>query len=306
VIPRSSGPAGALSLGDVALTHWTFEPFTILLLLFSAVWYARGVGALWGKAGRGRGVRGWEVAAFGAGLLSLGLGLLSPLAWVSQILFSAHMTQHELLMLVSAPLLVFGRPFHACFWAFSLRRREWLAAWARSGMKPTAWHALTGPAAACGLHALALWVWHVPAFYEAALRSEAIHALQHASFVLTAALFWWGVVEGRYGRAGYGVGVLYVFLTAVHSSVLGALMTVAPSLWYPSYAVSSARWQIDALEDQQLAGLVMWVPSGVVWIVFGLALLAAWLGESERRARLGSVSHATNLATAHHSVGEKS
>jgi putative membrane protein len=304
VTPPSSGPHGALGLRDVALGHWAFEPVTILLLLVSAAWYARGVVALWARAGRGRGVRVWEVAAFGAGLLSLGLGLLSPLAWVSQILFSAHMTQHELLMLVSAPLLVFGRPLQACFWAFSPRRREWLAGLARSGMAPTAWHALTGAAAACGLHALALWAWHVPAFFEAALRSEAIHALQHASFVLTAALFWWGVVEGRYGRAGYGVGVLYVFLTAVHSSVLGALMTIAPSAWYPSYAVTSARWQIDALHDQQLAGLVMWVPSGVVWIVLGLALLAAWLGESERRARLGSVSHATNLANARQPVSE--
>jgi putative membrane protein len=290
VIPPSSVPLVGHSLGEGLLSHWIFEPFTVLLILVSAVWYARGIGVLWVKAGRGRGVRVWEVAAFAAGLLSLGLDLLSPLAWVSQLLFSAHMTQHELLMLVSAPLLVFGRPFQACLWAFSLRRRERLVALARHRVVVRAWHALTGPAAACGLHALALWLWHVPPFYEAALRSEPVHALQHGSFVLTAALFWWGMVEGRYGRTGYGVAVFYVFLTAVHSSILGALITVAPSLWYPSYADSGARWGVDALADQQLAGLLMWVPSGVIWIVLGLALLAAWLGESERRARIGSVS----------------
>ena len=285
----SRDAADAHGLGSALLDHWIFEPFTIFLIVLSALCYARGVAALWARAGRGRGIRVWEVAAFAGGLLSLALGLLSPLAWVSQILFSAHMTQHELLMLVSAPLLVFGRPLQAWFWAFSLRQREWLAARTRSAVVATTWHVVTGPAAACVLHALALWVWHVPVFYESALHSEAIHALQHTSFVVTAAMFWWGMVDGRYGRIGYGAGVFYVFLTAVHSSVLGALITVAPSLWYAWYANAGVRWSVDALEDQQLAGLLMWVPSGVIWIVLGLALLAAWLGESERRARVGSV-----------------
>jgi putative membrane protein len=71
--------------------------------------------------------------------------------------------------------------------------------------------------------------------------------------------------------------------------VLGALLTVAPHVWYPSYSSAGVQWNVDALVDQQLAGLLMWVPSGVIFIVFGLAVLAAWLGESERRARLGSV-----------------
>jgi putative membrane protein len=111
--------------------------------------------------------------------------------------------------------------------------------------------------------------------------------VQHVSFLVTAAVFWWGMIYGRYGRIGYGAGVLYVFLTAIHSSILGALVTIAPSLWYPRYAHTGAAWHVDPLEDQQLAGLLMWIPSGVILIVLGLALFAAWLGESERRARLG-------------------
>ena len=98
------------------------------------------------------------------------------------------------------------------------------------------------------------------------------------------------MVHGRYGRAGYGVGVLYVFLTALHSALLGALLTVAPSTWYRSYEATSALRRIDALADQQLAGLVMWIPSGVIFVFIGLALLAAWLGESERRVLLGSTA----------------
>ena len=273
---------------DVA-GHWTWEPITIGFLIGSAVLYARGVATLWRRAGTGEGIRTWEVTAFGLGLGSLAVALLSPLAWLSTRLFSAHMTQHEMLMLISAPLLVFGRPLLAMLWAFSRDNRDRAGRWARRADVAGAWRAVTHPASVFVLHALALWIWHVPVLYEAALGNESIHALQHLSFVITAALFWWGMVHGRYGRIGYGAAVLYVFLTAVHSSVLGALLTIAPYVWYPTYLSAGMQWNIDALADQQLAGLLMWVPSGVIFIVLGLAILAAWLGESERRARLGSV-----------------
>ena len=86
--------------------------------------------------------------------------------------------------------------------------------------------------------------------------------------------------------------MLYVFLTAVHSSALGALLTVSPVVWYGEYGRQAAAWHVDALADQQLAGLLMWIPAGVIFIVFGLALLAAWLGEAERRVRLGATDAA--------------
>jgi len=271
-------------------SRWRWEPITIGLLIASAILYARGVDAIWRRAGKGEGIYRWEVIAFGLGLLSLALALLSPLAWLSELLFSAHMTQHETLMLISAPLLVFGRPLLAILWGFSPDNRERIGRWTRRADVSSLWRAVTAPASVFLLHALALWVWHVPGLYEAALAHEGVHALQHTSFLVTAALFWWGMVHGRYGRIGYGVSVLYVFLTALHSSVLGALMTVAPRVWYPTYVSTSSHWNIDALVDQQLAGLLMWVPSGVIFIVFGLAMLAAWLGESERRTKLGRVS----------------
>jgi putative membrane protein len=274
---------------DVA-GHWTWEPVTFTLLAFSAVMYARGVSVLWKRAGTGEGIHSWEVTAFGIGLLSIAVALLSPLAWLSTLLFSAHMTQHEILMLISAPLLVFGRPLLAGLWAFSPDTRERLGRWTQRHDVTGIWRAVTTPASVFLLHGLALWVWHIPGLYEAALGNAGIHALQHLSFLVTAALFWWGMVHGRYGRIGYGAAVLYVFLTAVHSSVLGALLTISPHVWYPSYLNTGVPWHLDALVDQQLAGLLMWVPSGVIFIVFGLAMLASWLGESERRAKLGSVA----------------
>jgi cytochrome c2 len=103
------------------------------------------------------------------------------------------------------------------------------------------------------------------------------------------------MVHGRYGRSGYGLSVLYVFLTAVHSSALGALLTVAPSVWYPDYERQAVTWNVNALADQQLAGLLMWVPVGVIFMVFGLALFAAWLGEAERRVRFGATDAASRV-----------
>jgi cytochrome c oxidase assembly factor CtaG len=128
-------------------------------------------------------------------------------------------------------------------------------------------------------------VWHVPALYDAAVEHESIHALQHAMFVGTSALFWWGLIYGRYGRVGYGAAVFYVFTTVVHTGILGAAMTFSGIPLYPVYAAPAAARGIDVLEDQQLAGLIMWIPAGIVLTLFGLALFAAWLGEAERRSR---------------------
>jgi putative membrane protein len=269
---------------------WTFEPLTVGLMIVSAGIYALGLRAAWRQGGAGAGFRPWHVAAFYSGMVALAIALMSPLAWLSDLLFSAHMTQHEVLMLVAAPLLVFGQPLLATLWAVPPGRRTGLIRSLRRRRVMSAWLWLTTPLVVFLLHGVALWIWHIPALFEWALRNEAVHAVQHLSFVGTAALFWWGMVHGRYGRAGYGVGLLYVFLTAVHSTVLGALLTVAPSTWYRSYEETAAQRHVSALADQQLAGLVMWVPSGVIFIVIGLALAAAWLGESERRVLLGSTS----------------
>lgn len=286
----------AHGLAREASRRWTWEPWTIALLLASAALYAMGTHAIWRRAGRGRGVRIWQAAAFAAGLLSIAVALVSPVAWLSEILFSVHMTQHEILMLISAPLLVFGQPLVPMLWAFTPRARDAWAHWSQRRSVGAAWHALTAPLVVFLLHAIAIWIWHAPSLYEAALRSTSIHAIEHLSFVLTAALFWWGMVHGRYGRMAYGVGVLYVFLTAIHTSVLGALMTVSPGVLYPWYASAGSPWHIDALEDQQLAGLLMWVPSALIFIFFGLALFAAWLRESGRRADLGSIPAARAVA----------
>jgi cytochrome c oxidase assembly factor CtaG len=145
------------------------------------------------------------------------------------------------------------------------------------------WRAITNPLAAWLIHAVALWVWHIPVLFEAVLEREWVHTLQHLSFFLSALLFWWALIHGRERALGYGAAVLFLFTTALHSGLLGALITFAPNVWYPGYLKTTQTWGLTPLEDQQLGGLIMWIPAGLVYVVAGLALFAGWLRESEAR-----------------------
>jgi putative membrane protein len=202
---------------------------------------------------------------------------------MGEVLFSAHMTQHELLMLVAAPLVVLGRPVVAFLWALPLDQARRVGGWSKAGWFQRVWQALTNPLAAWMSHAAALWVWHVPVLFQATLRSDLVHTLQHVCFLVSALLFWWAIIHGPQGWMGYGAAVLYLFTTSVHSGILGALITFTGSVLYPAYSKTTASWGLTALEDQQLGGLIMWVPAGLVYIIAGLALCAGWMRESERR-----------------------
>ncbi|MFN2533137.1 MAG: cytochrome c oxidase assembly protein, partial [Pyrinomonadaceae bacterium] len=200
-----------------------------------------------------------------------------------RVLFSAHMTQHEVLMLVAAPLLVLGKPLIAFMWALPLNWSRRIGSIGKLGWLQTTWQTVTIPLVAWLIHAVALWTWHVPALFEAVLRSEWIHTAQHLSFLLSALLFWWALIHGRRGLMGYGAAVLYVFTTSVHSGLLGAFITFSTTVWYPSYVGLTNSWGLTPLEDQQLGGLIMWIPAGLVYVVAGLALFAGWLREAETR-----------------------
>jgi cytochrome c oxidase assembly factor CtaG len=146
---------------------------------------------------------------------------------------------------------------------------------------------LTSPPSAFCLYGVALWVWHVPRLYDYALEHETVHAVEHLCFFGTASLFWWGTAHGRHGRTGYGAAIVYVFATAVHGGLLGALLTVSPRVWYAPY-VAHHPVGLTPLEDQQLAGLLMWMPASLTFVAAGLLLFAAWLRHSERLTRFKS------------------
>jgi putative membrane protein len=136
------------------------------------------------------------------------------------------------------------------------------------------WKNLTRPGAVWLIMAAVLWGWHAPSFYTASVENDVVHALQHSSFILAALLFWW-VVLHAYGAVPErrGAGVMYLFTTAMHSGLLGALITFSPTVWYPVYAGRAEDWGISALADQQLAGTIMWVPAGMIFLFAALALL---------------------------------
>jgi cytochrome c oxidase assembly factor CtaG len=284
----------ALALQEVAHAHraaasnadermWNF--ITSITLATVGVLYAIGLLRLWKTNGGRTSVRPWQAVAFVAGLLSAGGSLLSQLDRWSDTLFSAHMTQHEILMLVAAPLMVIGRPFIVMLWSLPPGGRALVADQIRRPQILTTWEKLTAPFAVFLLHTVVLWGWHIPALFEAALHHEALHVFQHLGFFVTAALFWWTLIHGRFGRIGYGAAVVYVFAIAMQSELLGALLTFGHKILYPTHAL---RTGADALQDQQLAGIVMWIPFGVIFVLIGLALFAAWLGEAERRVALSS------------------
>jgi cytochrome c oxidase assembly factor CtaG len=249
--------------------------------------YTVGVARLWKSAGYGRGVRPLEALAFAAGCLALVSALSPQLHEWSEEWLAAHMVQHELLMVVASPLFAVGAPVIGILWAMPSGFRRTLVSKVQRTPLPVAWRTVTAPSAAFILYGLALWIWHVPILYDEALEHEAVHAIQHLCFFGTAALFWWSIVHGRQGRVAYGAAVVYLFVTALHGGVLGALLTVSPRVWYAPYLTHHPAG-LTALEDQQLAGLLMWVPGGLAFVAGALFLLAEWLRQSDRLSRFKS------------------
>jgi putative membrane protein len=263
-------------------TSWTLSPAITVPLALTLVVYLAGTRTLWAQAGRGHGVQRWQLAAFAAGWIALVIALVSPLHALGESLFSAHMAQHEVLMTIAAPLLVLGRPLVPALFALPPGARRGASSWTQRPWFRSTWTRLTRPGTAWLLHAIAIWIWHLPRLYDATLQSDLVHTLQHLSFLGTALLFWWTVLHPAW--SGRGVALLSLFTTMLHTGALGAVLTVSSSQWYSAYATTTAAWGLTPLEDQQLGGLIMWIPGGAVYLIAALALLAGMLRESERRA----------------------
>jgi putative membrane protein len=291
---------------------WNADWWLWLCIGASGWLYMSGVRRLWHHAAASAGVSWMQVCAFAVGWLTLILALLSPLDTLGGALFCAHMVQHELLMIVAAPLLILGHPLGPFVWALPASWRKPASDLCRTTGLQAAVHGLTRPLCAWIVCAAVLWLWHIPVLFDAALASEAVHALQHACFFVSALLFWWALFQRRAPASRYGLSVFYVFTTGVHSSMLGALLTFSGTPWYlgyegylgyggySSYVRSSAylgtaqAFSLTPLEDQQLGGLIMWIPGGLIYLAVTLVLMAAWLRASERELlRTIEQSHST-------------
>jgi putative membrane protein len=248
--------------------------------------YGLGLARLWRSAGIGHGVRRWQAGSFGLAIAALSAALLSPIARLSEALLGVHMIQHLLLMLVAAPLLVAASPALVCAWALpgawrGALARVWAALRRRSPARRLAWH----PLVAWLSFALVLWIWHLPRLYQAALQQPRIHDLQHLGFFAGACLYW-RVMFDPLGRTRLGpvAVVVYVFTTSLHGMLLGVLLALSPRLWYPFYAGTTQAWGLSAIEDQQIAGFIMWMPACALYAAIAVGVLAVSLHRAQREA----------------------
>ncbi|MDB5805365.1 MAG: cytochrome c oxidase caa3 assembly factor family protein [Betaproteobacteria bacterium] len=186
-------------------------------------------------------------------------------------------------MIVAAPLLVLGRPLVTWTWALPGGWRRRLSGGIRHPAVHAPWQAITSPIGGWLAHAGTLWVWHVPLFFESALAHPWLHEMQHASFLAGALLFWWSVI-GHITPKSTAYAVLSLFTTMVHTSVLGALLTLSPALWFTSYAETAPLAGADPLQDQQLGGLIMWVPGAVAYVIGALVSGARLIFSREIRS----------------------
>jgi putative membrane protein len=258
---------------------WNLDPVLLGGLLLAAWAFWRGQ-----TSGPRRPVDSWRARCFSGALVALGLALLSPLDALSGSLASAHMVQHLLLLLVAAPLLALSAPSSAILRGSPLALRRASGRWRRRfGLTHGNLGALRHPAAVWLLSVGVVWFWHAAAPYDATLDNQLLHVLEHASFLVTAVLFWQVVVGVRgAARVSGGLGVLLVFAMAMQSVFLSVLLTFARTPWYSGYAATTAPWGLDPLTDQRLAGVIMWIPAGVIYLVVALALLVTWIRATER------------------------
>ncbi|HEY4218207.1 MAG TPA: cytochrome c oxidase assembly protein [Gemmatimonadaceae bacterium] len=267
---------------------WSVEPGVVVTLVATAAVYGRA--AYVARRHGGHRAAPWTtVSMFATGWIALAVALASPLDPLAETLFVAHMAQHLVLIVVAAPLLVLGAPPVFWLWALPTDARRTVGR-AVTHAPRVRWigQMLSNPPLVLATHIAALWFWHFPRPYQAALEHSGIHILEHASFLGTAMAFWWVVLHpGGRRRLGFGASILYVGIALCQSGALGALLMFSARPWYPVHAAGDALWDLAPLADQQMAGLIMWIPVGVVYVGAAAALFVQWMTADERATRLG-------------------
>src|SRR3569833_349958 len=260
---------------------WTLDPWIIVPLSTTGMVYLLGAARLLARSHIGRQALASHFALFATGWLTLAGALISPLHSLGERLFTVHMVEHEIIMASSAPLIVLARPSGTMMWALPRGPRLVLRAALNAPTVRTGWRWLSAPRVATLLHGIAIWAWHAPPLFDAAVTNVVLHRLQHLSFFVTAVLVWWAIFYCR----DRGVAAWDVFITMLHTSVLGALISLSPHVLYHIQTEHAQNWGFLPLEDQQLAGIVMWVPAGTIYAGIAIWLVAQWIKTSSIAAQ---------------------
>jgi len=266
----SATPAAAHE-GHSHSIGWTLGPEVTVPLLVALALYLAGLVRLRVRSSKGRALLDRRAWLYLAGWAILAGALVSPLHEAGEVSFAMHMIEHELIMLPAALLLVAARPGPVLLWGLPGAGRQLFGSISRW----TLWRALGTPLVATVLQAAALVVWHMPALFDRALRSEGWHIAQHLSFVVTALLFWWAMLPRGRGREATFISAICLFATSMIGGGVGALMALDASPWYAAYAeLGMTPFGLSPAEDQQLAGVIMWVPGGLFHLAAALVFLA--------------------------------
>ncbi len=253
---------------------WNWDPLILLGLVLQAGAYLACVGPLRARFPGSAPVSAARVQTFLLGSLVLLIALCSPIETLGDgYLLSAHMVQHLLITLIAPPLLLLGTPR----WLFRPLLRLPLAL-------PIG-RFLTNPLFTFLCFNLVFAVWHTPAYYEATLRSAPVHAFEHVLFITTATLTWWPVFSpmDELPRIAEPAQCLYLFLESLPPTILGALITFAGWILYPTYGRAPRVWGISPQLDQQIAGLIMWVPGALVFLGVLTIVFFRWFNDDDRQ-----------------------
>lgn len=266
-----------------ALTSWTLEPLAFVGILAMAAVYLAAVRRV-DRAHRLNPVPRRRTAAWLAGLLAIAMALFSFLDVYAGQLFSVHMVQHIVLTMVAAPLLVLGAPVTLLLRALP---RRWRMRWVMPILESAPLRLLAHPVVGWTVFAGVMWAAHFSPLFDAALEDDGVHVLEHALFLSAAVMFWWPVVgaDPSPRRMGYGTRFGYVLLSMPQNSFLGLAIFSAPAVLFAHYATLTRAWGPTPLEDQQIAGGIMWAAGDMLFLVPLLFLTAAWLRAEEEKGR---------------------
>ena len=256
---------------------WSGHPSILIGALVLEVLYLMAVGPLRNRFDGSSKVANKQVISFTLGVFSIFLALHSPLDLLSdEFLFSAHMVQHLLLVLVAPPLLLMGVPN---WLLMPIRHLPILLTFSKIA---------TFPVVAALLFNILFAVWHVPVIYEAGLRYVSIHIFQHIIFIITGVIMWWPVLSPMklIPRIPYAGQVLYLFVLSIPPAIVGALITFAEGVLYPTYAASPEIWGISAQADQQIGGVIMKIPGFLIFILAAGVIFFRWSAKEEARDKV--------------------
>jgi len=232
----------------------------------------------------------WRTLLFLLGLVALIASLASPIDTIALELFSVHMLQHMLLLVVTAPLLLAGAPVRPLLRGLPLVvRRTVIRAVARNTAFRALVHVVRHPLMAAALYVVGLYAWHVPALYDTALDHPTLHVVEHLWFLLVALIFWSVVIDPVPFRATlpYAARIPFLLLVgAAQNTILGGLLAFSDRLYYTHYATTTLAYGLDPVTDQRLGGAIMWVPGDLIFLVAASFSFFLWLQSEEQAQRL--------------------